>query len=245
VDYFREVLGCSDRALELKVPSPFPSGNLCVLVMNRASTLYRRREETRELVVRCLAAFVGRRKGNYLLFFPSYQYLSMVLDPFLNDSQGFDVVVQEPGMNEADRTDFLNRFTANPGRTLAGFAVMGGIFGEAIDLVGDRLTGAAIVGVGLPGLSQERDLVRDYYGDKLGRGFEFAYSYPGINRVLQAAGRVIRSETDRGAVLLIDERFSRYHYRRLLPSAWSPTPVAGVEELEARLAAFWQNSREE
>ncbi len=112
-------------------------------------------------------------------------------------------------------------------------------------MVGDRLTGAAVVGVGLPGISVERDLIRDYYEGKLRRGFEYAYCYPGMNRVLQAAGRVIRSETDRGVVLLIDERFRRHPYRRLLPREWKPVRVSGADELGAQLDDFWGISRQQ
>jgi DNA excision repair protein ERCC-2 len=125
---------------------------------------------------------------------------------------------RRPACPRADRSAFLDRFSRDNPETLVGFAVMGGIFGEGIDLVGERLSGAVIVGVGLPGISLEKELIRDYYETALGAGFEFAYMYPGINRVLQAAGRVIRSESDRGVVLLIDQRFGTVRYHALFPS---------------------------
>ena len=120
-------------------------------------------------------------------------------------------------MTEAQREDFLAAFNTDHQDTLVGFAVMGGIFGEGIDLVGDRLIGAIIVGVGLPQLCVERDLISEYFEAKTGAGFDYAYRFPGMNRVLQAAGRVIRSETDRGVVLLVDTRFMEPGYRRLFP----------------------------
>jgi DNA excision repair protein ERCC-2 len=157
---------------------------------------------------------------------------------FLARQPDMDILIQEPAMTESERDAFLLRFEKENERTLVGFAVMGGIFGEGIDLVGDRLTGAAVVGVGLPAICQERELIREYY-DQRGSGFEFSYLYPGINRVLQAAGRVIRSENDRGTVLLIDERFSRPTYRSLLPSYWQPVRVGDQEKLKKALSAFW------
>jgi DNA excision repair protein ERCC-2 len=116
---------------------------------------------------------------------------------------------------------------------------MGGIFGEGIDLVGDRLSGAVIVGVGLPGISLERELIKAYFNNQQDSGFEYAYLYPGMNRVFQAAGRVIRTATDRGVVLLIGSRFSTHHYRTLLPSHWHPLRIRDDPHLQEILEQFW------
>ena len=142
-------------------------------------------------------------------------------------------------MGERQRESFLARFETDNPRTLVGFAVMGGIFGEGIDLVGTRLSGAAVVGVGLPAVGLERELIREYFAERLDQGFEYAYMYPGINRVLQAAGRVIRSETDRGVVLLVDQRYGSEHYRALLPDSWNPVRVRQHDQLAAELGRFW------
>jgi DNA excision repair protein ERCC-2 len=142
-------------------------------------------------------------------------------------------------MRESEREIFLEQFQAQREDTVVGFAVMGGAFGEAIDLTGERLAGAAVVGVGLPAICAERELIRSYFDEREGKGFDYAYSYPGIIRVLQAAGRVIRSETDRGVVFLIDERFARPPYRYLLPSEWLPAPVRNSLQVEDVLNAFW------
>ena len=150
-----------------------------------------------------------------------------------------EMIVQKPGMNEDQREAFLDRFSNENRETLVGLAVMGGIFGEGIDLVGDRLTGAAVVGVGLPGISPEREMIRDYYTLYQDAGFEYAYLYPGLNRVLQAAGRVIRSEQDRGAVLLIDERFAAPRYTSLFPREWQPIRVRDREAVQTVLRTFW------
>ena len=236
--YFQNIFGCSDSVRNLSLPSPFPSEHLGLVISDRISTLYRRREETKAAVTATLIELVEHRRGNYLLYFPSYEYMMSVHNLFSRQQPHTDILIQEPAMTESDRDAFLLRFEKESEETLVGFAVMGGVFGEGIDLVGDRLTGAAVVGVGLPAISQERELIRDYY-ERRGSGFEFAYLYPGINRVLQAAGRVIRSENDRGTVLLIDERFSRPTYRSLLPSYWHPVRVADQEKLREALFAFW------
>jgi len=141
-------------------------------------------------------------------------------------------------MTENERQAFIDQFPHDSMETIVGFAVMGGIFGESIDLSGNRLTGAAIVGVGLPGISLERELIKQYYTSRE-RGFEYAYQYPGINRVLQAAGRVIRSEIDRGIILLVDDRFAKTGYVDLLPDHWKPVMVDTGQDIRDQLEAFW------
>jgi len=237
--YFKTLLGCEPSVQEVFLASPFPRGNLCLLILDSVSTLYRHRDRTKDKVAEALAALVCRRRGNYLLFFPSYAYMQMVHEVFVQRCPETETVVQSPGMSEQDREDFLNGFTACNPRTLVGFAVMGGVFGEAIDLVGRRLDGAGIVGVGLPGVSAQRELIRDYFTRTMGAGFEYAYLYPGINRVLQAAGRVIRTETDRGVVFLIDERFSEHRYSSLLRQDWVPVRVQDPGQVQKILEDFW------
>lgn len=238
LDYFRTMLAC-DSVEAVSLPSPFPAENLAVFVADRLSTYYRHRDRTKSEVARILGRLVQPRPGHYLLFFPSYQYMRLVLEAFRSASPEADVIVQEPGMTEREREAFLARFDTDTPRSLVGFAVMGGIFGEGIDLVGARLSGAAVVGVGLPAVGLERELIRAHFADRMDQGFEYAYMYPGINRVLQAAGRVIRSEADRGVVLLIDQRYGSEHYRALLPPEWRPVRVRDGEALAAGLRRFW------
>jgi DNA excision repair protein ERCC-2 len=237
--YFKTILGCNEDAAHLILPSPFPKENLGIFVSERISTLYRHRNRTKSDVLKSILALIERRKGNYLLFFPSYVYLQMVSELFQNKCPETDIIVQAPAMTESERDTFLDRFSQNNPQTLVGFAVMGGIFGAGIDLVGKRLSGAAIVGVGLPAISLENDLIRDYFNLELNAGFEFAYLYPGINRVLQAAGRVIRSENDRGVVLLIDQRYGTYRYKSLLPQNWYPIRVLNEHKFADDLHQFW------
>lgn len=237
--YFRDVFGCETDTKVLVLCSPFDKENLCVMISRRISTFYRMRDQTKDPLVRSLIAFIRQKKGNYIFFFPSYDYMRMIRDHFSDHCPDIETLVQLPGMAEAEREAFLRRFSVENHRTLAGFAVMGGVFGESIDLVGDRLSGAVIVGVGLPALTLERRLIEKYY-QKEGAGFEYAYMYPGVNRVFQAAGRVIRAEEDRGAILLIDQRFSQLRYRHLFPENWRPVFVDDDRHIDRLLNHFWK-----
>jgi len=237
LDYYRRTLGL-DEVPTFSLPSPFPSENLRVLVTPSVATTYRKRSETEAALTRLLSDFVRARPGNYLFYFPSYAYLEAIHRRFTVECPEVASAVQTRDMSEAERTGFLARFDPTGG-TFVGFAVMGGFFGEAIDLPGEKLQGAAIVGVGLPALSPERDRIREHFDGEETSGFDYAYVFPGMNRVLQAAGRVIRSETDRGAVLLVDPRFGEKRYRTLFPDGWRPSTVRSPEELRAELDRFW------
>ena len=254
MEYHRTTIGCGagpglglgpkpkNDAQCYVLPSPFPKENLSILIAERIATTYRRRDATRESLARLLATFVSMKRGNYLLYFPSYQYMSAVQEALAAIAAEVELVVQHGAMEEHERSAFLDRFSESNERTLVGLAVMGGFFGEGIDLVGERLTGAAVIGVGLPGLSPERDHIKNHFERERGAGFDYAYMFPGMNRVLQAAGRVIRSETDRGAVLLVDERFAQARYRALLPPEWEPTFVGDEQALRTALTHFWRSS---
>ena len=165
--------------------------------------------------------------------------MMLIHEQFKTADPEIETIVQSPTMSDDERSVFIERFAAGNAETLVGFAVMGGLFSEGIDLVGDRLTGAVIAGIGLPGVCPERNLIRDYYEQRNGLGFEFAYLYPGINRVLQAAGRVIRSEKDKGVILLIDERFVQHRIQSLFPKKWSPVHVLTVDDVGKRVYSFW------
>lgn len=238
VGYFQEILGCDAATLRLDVPSPFPRAHLKVLIANGVSTTYDQRRQSVDRVVSMIRAFVSTKRGNYLCFFPSYEYLALVTDRFEDPHGHTCVLTQAREMDDTERGRFLDRFSAQNRQTLVGFAVMGGIFGEGIDLVGERLSGAVIVGVGLPGIGPERELIRSYF-DGQAAGFDFAYRYPGVNRVLQAAGRVIRTDRDRGALLLVDRRFCHTGYRRLLPDQWAPETVATQRQVQNHMKRFW------
>jgi DNA excision repair protein ERCC-2 len=238
LDYFREILGCSENAGKMILSSPFPQENLKVFLDHKTSTRYRDREKNIEKISSLISNFVIHKKGNYMIYFPSYEYLGKIYESFSQNDPDVDLLIQQPGMTEIERNEFIDRFSQNNERTLIGFAVMGGVFGEGIDLVGERLDGAVVVGVGLPGISFERDLIRDYF-NRENKGFEFAYRFPGINRVLQAAGRVIRTENDRGVILLIDDRFNSFSYKYLLPQWWKIIKLRNKQYLKNELDTFW------
>jgi DNA excision repair protein ERCC-2 len=237
--YFNALFGGDEETVFLRLRSPFPPENLCLLVDDRISTYYREREQTRHRLADAIGQLVTGRRGNYLAFFPSYAYLKMVYEVFGAAFPEIPTIVQSRDMSEDAREAFLERFAGDNPQTLVGFVVMGGIFGEGIDLVGRRLSGAAIVGVGLPGICMERDLIRDHFETKLQAGFDFAYRFPGFNRVLQAVGRVIRSTRDRGAVLLVDNRFGTRRYRDLFPDEWQPVTLRSQTPAATLLENFW------
>ena len=239
MDYYRTLLGGEPEDPALQLASPFPPENLAILINDRIQTHFKGRAESIGDVVASIGTLVSGRRGNYLVYFPSYQYLSDVLREFQVSHPTVPVLVQRPGMTEPERDHFLAAFSVEHGETLVGFAVLGGVFGEGIDLVGERLIGAVIVGVGLPQLCVERDLIRDYFQQQNSAGFEYAYTFPGMNRVLQALGRVIRSESDRGVVLLIDARFNEVRYRRLFPTWWNYLRVRLTSALGEAVLEFW------
>lgn len=240
MDYFMKVLGGEETSYKLKLTSPFPTGNLCLLINDRISTKYKQRASTYDLVAEAISAAVLHKEGNYLVYFPSYAYLHEVYLQFRAQNRQVSVICQTPGMEEVEREEFLATFATNPEHTLVGFALMGGIFGEGIDLIGDRLSGAVVVGVGLPQIGLEREIIRAYFETTNQQGYEFAYMYPGFNKVLQAVGRVIRTEEDRGIVLLIDERFSLLSYKKLFPEEWKKINfVSNAESIRKTIGSFW------
>ncbi|MBN2558221.1 MAG: ATP-dependent DNA helicase [Clostridia bacterium] len=225
--YYKNILGGRETDPFILLPSPFPKENLAVVIEGRVSTKYRDRDSSYDDIAFILRDSFSLKTGNYMVYFPSYKYLEDVLGIFEKISTGFEIMVQKPGMAENDREIFLERFERHGGNTLVAFAVMGGIFGEGIDLAGDRLSGVAVIGTGLPAVCPERELIKCYYDEINGQGFDYAYTYPGLNRVLQAAGRVIRSESDKGFVILIDSRFTGRKYLALYPLWWNPVCLEG------------------
>lgn len=242
LDYFTSVLGGDDTTKKYVLPSPFDPAHLGLFIDDRVSTKYRDRARSLHPVAELLYAMLQGRQGNYLAYFPSYSYMNEVYRVFRERYPEVQTLLQTAGMDEEARMEFLNRFDVEPEGTLLGFCVLGGIYAEGIDLRGERLIGTAIVGVGLPQVNAEQEILRAYYDRTNGEGFAFAYQYPGMNKVLQAAGRVIRGEQDRGVVLLIDSRFSTASYRNLFPTHWQHfQTVRSAPELEQAVAAFWEH----
>lgn len=239
LDYHMDLLGGNKDDYYIKLSSPFPRENLCLIIRDDISTRYRDREKTYENIVDTIETFISSKEGNYFIFFPSYIYMTKIYELLIDSNPDLNIITQEGNMKEKDREEFLNNF--NKEDNLIAFAVMGGIFSEGIDLVGDKLIGAIIIGVGLPQICFERNIIKDYFDHHENKGFDYAYTYPGINKVLQSAGRVIRSEEDKGSVLLIDDRFTTYRYKKLFPNEWSHYKIIRSNgELNHRLKQFWQ-----
>ncbi len=239
LDYFREALGGDKEDRLLKLKSPFPPQHLKVLTAPYVATSYRHRASSLGQVAEAIETFVGVRRGNYLVYFPSYKYLNEVLPKLQTALTDAEILVQRTEMRDAERLAFVEAFKVERSRSLIGLAVMGGVFGEGIDLIGERLIGAVIVGVGLPQLCLERNLIRQHFDGQGMDGFAYGYVFPGFNRVLQAVGRVIRSEKDKGAVLLIDSRFQEERFRELFPAWWRVTDCEDNEELKRETERFW------
>lgn len=175
-----------------------------------------------------------------MAFFPSYRFMAEVYDQFIEKMEGVDVILQSQNMGEHEREQFLEEFEHERENSLVGFCVMGGVFSEGIDLTADRLIGAIIVGTGLPQVCNEREILKGYFDARGMRGFDYAYLYPGINKVLQSAGRVIRTETDRGIIFLLDERFSQRQYRDSFPREWENCRICTATTMEDYLTSFWK-----
>lgn len=239
--FYAHCFGFGQDAYHLSLPSPFPPQNLLTIIAGTLSTRYRDRDKTAAEIAQMVHRFVTARTGNYLIFFPSYAYLQQITE-LLPEMPGVILQIQQPGMSEDERQGFLDAFEKSNEQSIIGCAVMGGAFGEGIDLVGEQLEGAVLIGVGLPGISFQRNCIRDYY-DAQASGFDFAYRFPGFTRVLQAVGRVIRTERDRGAVLLIDDRFSSYRYRQIMPSWWRLKMIRRAMDLAPILNNFWHTTQ--
>lgn len=219
LSYYREMIGAEKEDYGLSIPSPFSKDQLKVSIVP-LSTRYHDRPSSLEPIADLLGQLVQERKGNYLVFFPSYEYMRDAYERFTERYAEVDTLLQDSGMTEEAREQFLDAFHSENQRTLLGFAVLGGIFSEGVDLPGDRLNGVVVVGVGLPQLSLERNILRDYFARTSRNGYDYAYVYPGMNKVLQAGGRLIRTEEDEGVIMLVDDRFLQPKYQQLLPEEW-------------------------
>lgn len=219
LDYFADICGCPD-AQTLDLDSPYDSENLLLVAVDSVKTTLSERDFTAEEVAELIMTVTEGQEGNYIAFFPSYAYLSKVAKAFRRMAGDVTVLIQVPGMNAAERRAFLAEFESTGGGTKLAFCVLGGMFSEGIDLAGEKLIGAIIVSTGMGSITSEQNILREYYDMTREDGMSYAYVYPGFNNVLQAAGRVIRSESDRGVVVLIDERYGDPRIQRLFPKHW-------------------------
>ncbi|MBV4436903.1 ATP-dependent DNA helicase [Clostridium tyrobutyricum] len=240
MNYFKDILGGRAEDYNMTLLCPFERRNREILISSNISTVYRSREESCLPIINYIKTVVSRRTGNYIVFFPSYGYMDRVYELFIEKFPDVKTSIQKSGMSESEREKFLNDFKEDSKESFISFAVLGGLFSEGIDLKGDKLIGSIIVGVGLPKISFERDIIMDFFNKKNGLGYEYSYMYPGMNKILQAAGRVIRTESDRGVILLIDKRFMTVKYKKLFPREWYPNHIIDCEhDIESILKVFW------
>lgn len=244
IQYYKEQLAFRENDYAVYAPSPFDVKNRLLLIGRGVSTKYSLRSPSMyQKIADYILKFVSVKTGNYLVFFPSYQMLYTIFEYITKSFDDTDdrirFFLQDTGMSEEDREEFLSHFEDDPKTTAIGLCVMGGIFGEGIDLKKERLIGAVLVGTGLPMVCTENELFKNYFDQKNRNGFSYAYQFPGMNKVLQAAGRVIRTTEDRGAILLLDDRFLQTDYQNLFPQEWFPFEVTSINTLEEKLKHFW------
>ena len=244
-EYYIKMLGADNDEDEIiSVPSPFPKENLLLCVYKNVSTRFKDRLSSIENVIEIIHKACSVKTGNYFVFFPSYSYMKLVYDDFCVSYPDVKTIIQEPGMTPELRDEFLSHFKKNPDETLIAFALCGGIFSEGVDLTGDRLSGAVIVGTGLPGICFERDMLKEHFDKTIGEGlgYNYAYTYTGLNRVYQAGGRVIRTKDDKGFVVLADDRYGKISHRRTFPTAWKNDikMILSPSALEKTIKDFWK-----
>lgn len=242
IHYYKKLLSVETDDYAVYAESSFPPENRLILLGTDVSTRYTMRgPDMYERFADYLLRTVHGKKGNYLAFFPSYRFMEDVYERFqIKQKEEIDCVVQSQYMNEEAREIFLETFEEERECPLVGFCVMGGIFSEGIDLTEDRLIGAMIVGTGIPQVCNDREIIKEYFDAKNMSGFDYAYLYPGMNKVLQSAGRVIRTEEDKGVVLLLDERFLGRRYQEIFPREWAGFERCRLEDVQKHVEAFWE-----
>lgn len=244
VRYYKTLLSGNQEDYAVYVNSPFPEENRLLMVAEDVSSRYTRRSPSEYRKVADYIRIVTQsRPGNYMVFFPSYQYMGEIEEILEEEPLEADLLVQGQGMGEAEKTEFLEEFEKERSHSLAAFCVMGGVFSEGIDLKEERLIGVIVVGTGLPMVCVEQEVLKGYFDETEEKGFDFSYQYPGMNKVLQAAGRVIRTPEDRGVILLLDDRFLRRDHLELFPREWERFQVVNRGNAARCLEDFW-NGRE-
>lgn len=241
--YYKELLSGNLEDYAVYAQSPFPEENRLLMVASDVSSKYTRRNHREyEKIVSYIRQTVQGRTGNYMVFFPSYQYLRAVEEVMWEEAldKEFTWITQGNNMRETEREAFLEAFDQVRQGSLVALCVMGGVFAEGIDLKEDRLIGAIIVGTGIPMVCTEQEILKDYFDQNQQQGFDFAYQYPGMNKVMQAAGRVIRTMEDKGVILLLDERFLRTDYQMLFPREWQRFQLVNRNNVSEALADFWE-----
>ena len=241
MDYFMKMYSYDEEDFIINLKSPFDVKNRLLMIGDNVATTYSKRFETSEDIASYIANCVQAKKGNYMVFFPSYKYMDLVFDKMKENYPNINTSIQESNMSEEEKEEFLSMFDEDNKETHVGFCVLGGHFSEGIDLTNDKLIGVIIVGVGMPQIGIERDIIKDHMKDS-NKGFDYAYVYPGMIKVLQAAGRCIRTDDDKGVILLLDNRYSQRRYQSLFPYEWYPNfRVRKSDDVKTLCEKFWRN----
>lgn len=239
INYYRSLLTGEHEDNAIYAESPFDTSKRLLLIGSDVTSKYSSRGREQYLrVVEYIREISGSKAGHYIVYFPSYSYMKQVYD--LAEDMHEHILMQEQFMNEEERENYLEAFENDENELLIGFCVLGGIFSEGIDLRGSALIGVIVVGTGLPGVSSERNLIKDYFNEREQDGFAYSYLYPGIGRILQAAGRLIRTEDDKGIIALLDDRFQRYEYKALFPREWKDAVRTNINIVKEQISEFWE-----
>lgn len=242
MSYYQEQLAGTKEDYGMYLPSPFAREHSQILIAQEVSTRFTMRiEEEFQKIAAYILGIYDSHPGNYMIFFPSYQMMEEIAGRLSKLRGELSYLCQKPSMSETERESFLSAFQETPETPVIALCIMGGIFSEGIDLKYSRLIGTVIVGPGLPMVCPERELYKSYFEENGKNGFDYAYLYPGLNKVFQAAGRVIRTDKDRGIILLLDDRFLTNSYQRLFPAEWQPERVS-LGTLSRKVKEFWENA---
>lgn len=243
MDYFMDMYGSEEEDYIISLRSPFDTNNRLLMIGDNIDTTYTKRDETSLDLVNYIVNVVSSKKGNYMVFFPSYKYMQLVFNKMKLEYPHINSIIQENNMSEEQKEEFLSSFDENNKETHVGFCVLGGHFSEGIDLAYDKLIGVIIVGVGMPQIGIDRDVIKNHFNEN-NKGFDYAYVYPGMIKVLQAAGRCIRTDDDKGIILLLDNRYSKLRYKKLFPIEWYPNVrVTRSKDVAKLCETFWENDR--
>lgn len=239
LNYYKKLL-TMDKGESLIIPSPFNQRNLKLIIKNDTSTKYQDRDNSIDEIIKTIDAMISYKKGNYIVFFPSYEYLNMVYHKIKNND--YNIILQDKEMTELERINTLKLFEQNE-KTQVGFFVMGGSFSEGIDYIGDMLSGVLIISVAIPLISNSNNILVDHFNEVYNDGFNYAYTYPGFTKVVQAVGRVIRTETDKGVAILFDTRFNKMLYQGLMPNEWSHRKIINnLKDIKNEIIKFKEDN---
>lgn len=244
IQYYRELLSNDPEDYTMYTETPFSKEKRRIFIASDVSSKYTRRTTSEYVKIsEYIYKTAEAKKGNYMVFLPSYQYLEDLTEVFITrpEFRNIEFQIQERNLNEQEKEEFLQLFNEERDKSFVVFCVTGGLFSEGIDLTGEKLIGAVIVGTGLPMVCSEQEILRGYFADNDMDGFSYAYQYPGMTKVLQAAGRVIRTDTDRGVIMLLDERFLRRDYKQLFPREWDDTEMVRLGDVADKLKKFWDS----